>query len=102
MPFMGISLSISPVIWSHPGAFFGLRSICITFRISLGLKNLIGYVIRNGSFTTLLIFVSKISFCGSSFGLNAFSKCPARVLHFSLSLRTQVLSAFLVGGMRCF
>jgi hypothetical protein len=71
--------------------------ICISF----GVRNLIGRVICSSSFSTLLIFVSRSSFCGSSFGLNIFFKCPAKVFASSLSLQAQVWSMFVIGGMRC-
>jgi hypothetical protein len=83
--FFGISFNILPVIRSYPGASLGLRSSCIMFRISFGVRNLIGCIICIGSFSTLLISVSRPSFCGRSFGLNVFSKCPVKVFAFSLS-----------------
>jgi hypothetical protein len=33
--------------------------------------------------------------------LNIFSKYPTKVFSFSLTLRAQALSTFLIGGMRC-
>jgi hypothetical protein len=70
MPFLCISSNIHPIIRSYPEAFLGLRSSCITFWISFSPRNVIGYVICSGSFSALLISVSRSSFCGSSFGLN--------------------------------
>jgi hypothetical protein len=78
-----------------------LRSSCTMFAISFGVRNFTGCVICSGSFSALLISVSRSSFCASSFGLNVFSKCPAKVFVFSLSLWAQVWSAFLIGGMHC-
>jgi hypothetical protein len=34
---------------------------------------------KSGSFNALLMYVSRSSFCDSSFGLNVFSKCSAKV-----------------------
>jgi hypothetical protein len=99
MSFLGISFNILPVIRSYPEAFLGLRYSCIILRISFGVRNLIGYVICSGSFGALLISVSTSSFCGSSFSLNVFSKCPAKVFPFSLSLQSKVWSALLISGI---
>jgi hypothetical protein len=60
----------------------------------------IGYVIYSGSLSALLIWVSRSSFCDSSFDLNVSSECRGKVFAFSLSLRAQVWSALLIGGMR--
>jgi hypothetical protein len=65
MLFLGVYLNILPVIRSYPGAFLGLRSFCIMFWNSFGVGNLIGYVTCSGSFTALLISVSRSSFCCS-------------------------------------
>jgi hypothetical protein len=100
MNFLGISFNILTVIRSNPLAFLGLRSSYIMFSISFGVKNLIDCVIYSGSFSALLIYVSRSSFSGSSFGLNAFPKRPAKVSAFSLSHRALVWSAFLIGEMR--
>jgi hypothetical protein len=62
-----------------------LISFCIMFWISFDVRNLIGCVICSGSFSALLIPVSRSSFCGRSFGLNVFSKCPAKVLAFFIA-----------------
>jgi hypothetical protein len=48
-----------------------------------------------------MISVSRPSFWCRSFGLNVFSKCPGKVLEFSLSLHAQVWSLFMIGGIRC-
>jgi hypothetical protein len=71
------------------------------FWISFGARNLIGCVICSSSFSALLISVSRSSFRGSSFGLDVFSKCPAKVFSVFLSLQAQVWSALPIGGMRC-
>jgi hypothetical protein len=77
-PLLGSYFNILPVIRSYLGAFFGLRSSFIKFWISLGVKNLFGCIVCSGSSSALLISVSKASFCGSSFGLNACFKCPTK------------------------
>jgi hypothetical protein len=100
MSFLGISINSLPlnqISWGFPW----VESFIIIFWISSGVKNLIGCIIRSGSSSALLISASKASFCGSSFGLNAFSKCLAKVFAFSSSFRAQVWSALLIGGMRC-
>jgi hypothetical protein len=84
MPFLCISFNILPIIRSYPDALFGLTSFCIIFWISSGVRNLTGCIICNGSFSALLIYVSRSSFCGSWFGLNVFSKCPTKVFAFYL------------------
>jgi hypothetical protein len=71
------------------------------FWIFFDVKNLIGCVICNGSFNPFLFYVSKILICGSSFSLNVFYKCPAKVFAFCLSLRAHVWSASMAGGMHC-
>jgi hypothetical protein len=86
---------------SYPGVILGFRSSCILFGIFLCVKNLIGCIICSGSCSALLISASNSSFCGSSFGLNAFSKCPEKEFVFSLSLQTQLWSFSLIAGM-CF
>jgi hypothetical protein len=43
---------------------------------------LMGCAIFRGSFSAILISVWKATFCGSLFGLNIFSKCPAKVFAF--------------------
>jgi hypothetical protein len=96
--FLGISFNILPVIRSYPGAFLGLRSFYIMFWISFGVWNLIGFVACS-SFSASLISASRSSFCASSFGLNVFSKSPAKVFVFSIPLGAQVSSAFLIGIM---
>jgi hypothetical protein len=48
-----------------------------------------------------LLCFTFCSFSDSSFGMNVFSKCPAKVFAFSLSFRAQAWSALLIGGMRC-
>jgi hypothetical protein len=101
MPFLGIPFNILPVIRSYPGAFFGFRSSCIMFLIAFGVRNLIGCNICSGSFSALLISVSRPSLCGRSYGLNVHSKCLANVFAFSLSLWAQVCPAFLICGMCC-
>jgi hypothetical protein len=60
---------------------------------------MVGCVICSGSFSALLIFVSRSSFCGSSCGFNVFSKCLAKL--FAFSHRAQVCSVLLIGGMSC-
>jgi hypothetical protein len=100
MPFLGISFNILFAIRSYTGAFLELRSFCTCFGFSL-VRNLCGCVICSGSFSALLFPVWKALLCGSSFGLNVSSKCVAKVFAFSLSFRSRVLSAFLIGRMRC-
>jgi hypothetical protein len=100
MPFLGIPFNILPVIRSYPGAFLGLRSLCIIFWIYFGVINLIGCVICSGSFSALLISVSRSSFCGSSFALNVFSKCPENCSLFLYHVVPRSF-AFLIGRMRC-
>jgi hypothetical protein len=39
-PFLGICFSVLPVIRSYAGAFVGLSSSCVMFRIFLGVKML--------------------------------------------------------------
>jgi hypothetical protein len=95
MPFLGISFNILPVIRSYPRAYLGLRSFCVYVLDSLWCKEFD----CGGSFSVLLISVSRYSFYGNSYGLNVFSKCPAKIFAFSLSLRAPVWSMFLIGGM---
>jgi hypothetical protein len=78
MPFLGSSFNILPVIRSYPGVFLGLRSSSIMVGISLGVKDLIGFIICSGSSSVLLISILKASFCGSSYGLNTFLNVPPR------------------------
>jgi hypothetical protein len=101
MPSLGISFSILPVIRSLRGGFLGLRSSCTMYWTSSGVRSLIGCIICSSSSSALLISLTKASFCGSSCGLNAVSKCPAKVFAFSLLPRAYVWSTFLIGGMRC-
>jgi hypothetical protein len=56
------------------------------FRISFGVRNLIGCIICSGYFTASLVSVSMSSFYGSSFGLNVFPKCPAKVFAFFFNI----------------
>jgi hypothetical protein len=55
MSFLGNPSHILPVMKSHPGAFLALRFASIIIRISLGVKNLIGFVIGSGSYSVLSI-----------------------------------------------
>jgi hypothetical protein len=62
---------------------------------------LIGCILCSGSSSAFVVSVSKASFCGNSIGLNVYSKCCAKLFTFSLLLRAEGWSAFLIGGMRC-
>jgi hypothetical protein len=94
LSFLGRPFNILTVIKSYHGAFIALRSACIIFRISLDVKNWIGFVTCSGSSNVLLISFSNSSLCDNSFGLNTFSKCAAKLFAFSLSFRAQIWSFF--------
>lgn len=97
MLLLGISFKILLVIRPYPGAFLLLRSSCIMFWISFGVKNLIGCVICRDCFSTSLLSISKVLF-DSSFVLNVFSKYHATIFA-SLSLHAQVWFVFVIGGI---
>jgi hypothetical protein len=62
MHFLGISVNILSVIRSYPEAFLGLRSSCIMFWISFGVRNLIGCIICSSSSMALLFLFRRICF----------------------------------------